>query len=59
MNMSDVAAQMVSILVSAIGLVIFRLIARYIPEDPPPVPRRPDHDAEIEPTAEKGPADGE
>lgn len=40
--MSDVAAQMVSILISAIGLVIFRLIAKYLPEDPEPVvrPRR-------------------
>ncbi|MEU0213694.1 hypothetical protein ABZ281_00750 [Streptomyces sp. NPDC006265] len=42
MTMSDVAAQMVSILISAIGLVIFRLIAKYLPEDPEPVvrPRR-------------------
>ncbi|MFE2539101.1 hypothetical protein [Actinacidiphila glaucinigra] len=39
MNMSDMAAQMVSILVSALGLVIFRLIAKYLPEDPEPVPR--------------------
>ncbi|WP_328749251.1 MULTISPECIES: hypothetical protein [unclassified Streptomyces] len=39
MNMSDVAAQMLSIFVSAIGLVIFRLIAKYLPDDPPPVPR--------------------
>ena len=37
--MSDVAAQLASIFVSAIGLVIFRLIARYLPEDPAPVPR--------------------
>ncbi|MEU9050211.1 hypothetical protein AB0D37_07360 [Streptomyces sp. NPDC048384] len=34
--MSDVAAQMVSIFVSAIGLVLFRLISRFIPEEPPP-----------------------
>ncbi|WP_406362534.1 hypothetical protein [Streptomyces sp. NBC_01579] len=40
MTMSDVAAQMLSILVSAFGLVIFRLIAKYLPEDPPPVPRK-------------------
>ncbi|MFE5853245.1 hypothetical protein ACFQ61_08485 [Streptomyces sp. NPDC056500] len=40
MTMSDVAAQMLSILVSAVGLVIFRLIAKYLPEDPAPVPRR-------------------
>ncbi|MGW3764252.1 hypothetical protein [Streptomyces sp. NPDC005131] len=40
MTMSDVAAQMLSILVSAFGLVIFRLIAKYLPEDPPPVPRQ-------------------
>jgi hypothetical protein len=39
MTMDDVAAQLLSILVSAFGLVIFRLIARYLPEDPPPVPR--------------------
>ncbi|MFF7676652.1 hypothetical protein [Actinacidiphila glaucinigra] len=39
MNMSDLAAQMLSILASAIGLVIFRLIAKYLPEDPEPVPR--------------------
>ncbi|WP_329272057.1 hypothetical protein [Streptomyces sp. NBC_01451] len=39
MTMSDVAAQMLSILVSAIGLVIFRVIAKYLPEDPEPVPR--------------------
>lgn len=39
MTLSDVAAQMVSIFVSALGLVIFRLIARYLPEDPDPVPR--------------------
>lgn len=39
MTMSDVAAQLASIFVSAIGLVIFRLIARYLPEDPKPVPR--------------------
>ncbi|WP_167503129.1 hypothetical protein [Streptomyces malaysiensis] len=36
MTMSDVAAQMVSICVSAIGIVIFRIIARYLPEEPPP-----------------------
>lgn len=46
--MSDVAAQMLSILVSAIGLVIFRLIAKYLPEDPDPVPqprrKRSQHD---------------
>lgn len=46
MTMSDVAAQMLSIFVSAIGLVIFRLIARYLPEDPPPVPRDPGPDSE-------------
>lgn len=51
MTMSDVAAQIVSILVSALGLVIFRLIAKYLPEDPAPVarPRRkpdPSHDDE-------------
>lgn len=42
MTMSDVAAQMLSILISAIGLVVFRLIAKYLPEDPEPVvrPRR-------------------
>lgn len=40
MTMSDVAAQLTSILVSALGLVIFRLIAKYLPEDPDPVPRR-------------------
>ncbi|MFE4527059.1 hypothetical protein ACFRMO_07660 [Streptomyces anulatus] len=39
MTMSDVAAQIVSIFVSALGLVIFRLIAKYLPEDPDPVPR--------------------
>lgn len=39
MNLSDVAAQLLSIFVSAIGLVIFRLIARYLPEDPEPVTR--------------------
>lgn len=39
MTMSDVAAQMLSILISAIGLVIFRLIAKYLPEDPEPVVR--------------------
>ncbi|UXX94052.1 hypothetical protein N7U49_21850 [Streptomyces sp. AD2-2] len=39
MTMSDVAAQVLSIFVSAIGLAIFRLIAKYLPEDPPPVPR--------------------
>ncbi|MGW3153668.1 hypothetical protein [Streptomyces sp. NPDC001089] len=39
MTMSDVAAQILSILISAFGLVIFRLIARYLPEDPTPVPR--------------------
>ncbi|MGW3860252.1 hypothetical protein ACWEDZ_02040 [Streptomyces sp. NPDC005047] len=48
MTMSDVAAQMLSILVSAIGLVIFRLIAKYLPEDPDPVPqprrKRSQHD---------------
>ncbi|MET8342412.1 hypothetical protein OIU91_17030 [Streptomyces sp. NBC_01456] len=41
MTMSDVAAQMLSIFVSAIGLIIFRLIAKYLPEDPPPAPRIP------------------
>ena len=39
MTMSDVAAQMLSILISAFGLVIFRLIAKYLPEDPEPVVR--------------------
>jgi hypothetical protein len=39
MTVSDVAAQIVSIFVSALGLVIFRLIAKYLPEDPDPVPR--------------------
>lgn len=39
MTMSDVAAQIVSIFVSALGLVIFRLIAKYLPEDPEPVAR--------------------
>jgi len=39
MTMSDVAAQLLSIFVSALGLVIFRLIARYLPEDPEQVPR--------------------
>ncbi|MFJ9719927.1 hypothetical protein ACIRPQ_29045 [Streptomyces sp. NPDC101213] len=41
MSMSDVAAQLSSILVSALGLVIFRLIARYLPDDPPPTPPAP------------------
>ncbi|WP_369042185.1 hypothetical protein [Streptomyces sp. Midd1] len=47
MTMSDVAAQILSIFVSALGLVIFRLIAKYLPEDPDPVPRtrrKPAHD---------------
>ncbi|MFH9731922.1 hypothetical protein [Streptomyces sp. NPDC017260] len=39
MTLNDVAAQVLSIFVSAIGLVIFRLIAKYLPEDPDPVPR--------------------
>ncbi|MGW3275488.1 hypothetical protein ACWDFH_29070 [Streptomyces kronopolitis] len=39
MTMSDVAAQVLSIFVSAIGLIVFRLIAKYLPEDPPPAPR--------------------
>lgn len=39
MTLSDVAAQLASMFVSALGLVIFRLIARYLPEDPPPVPK--------------------
>lgn len=39
MTMSDVAAQILSIVVSALGLVIFRLIAKYLPDDPDPVPR--------------------
>ncbi|MGW1261140.1 hypothetical protein ACWD7Y_04165 [Streptomyces drozdowiczii] len=54
MTMSDVAAQLLSILVSAFGLVLFRLIAKYLPEDPPPVPRDTGT-----PTAEKGTPDGE
>lgn len=37
--MSDVAAQVVSIFISAFGLVVFRVIAKYLPEDPDPVPR--------------------
>ncbi|MFD9815086.1 hypothetical protein [Streptomyces sp. NPDC059080] len=48
MTMSDVAAQMLSILVSAIGLVLFRLIAKYLPEDPAPVPRQPPPVADAE-----------
>ncbi|MFF8283381.1 hypothetical protein ACF06W_11730 [Streptomyces albus] len=40
MTMSDVAAQVVSIFVSALGLAIFRLIAKYLPEEPPS-PRQP------------------
>jgi hypothetical protein len=52
--MSDVAAQLLSILVSAFGLVIFRLIAKYLPEDPPPVRRDTGTN-----TAEEGPPDGE
>lgn len=40
MTMSDVAAQVLSIFVSAIGLIVFRLIAKYLPEDAPPAPRR-------------------
>lgn len=56
MTMSDVAAQIVSIFVSALGLVIFRLIAKYLPEDPDPVPRprrkpAPSHDDESDPSA--------
>lgn len=39
MTISDVAAQVVSIFISALGLVVFRLIAKYLPEDPDPVPR--------------------
>ena len=39
MTMSDVAAQLLSIFVSALGLVIFRLIARYLPEEPDEAPR--------------------
>ncbi|MEV8601756.1 hypothetical protein AB0465_17975 [Streptomyces griseoviridis] len=42
MNLNDVAAQVVSILISAMGLALIRLIARFVPEDPPPVPRDPD-----------------
>jgi len=42
MNVSDVVAQIVSIFISALGLIVFRLIARFLPEDPAPVPRPPD-----------------
>lgn len=61
MNMSDVAAQLVSILVSAFGLVLFRLIAKYLPEDPAPVPREipPDSGKESEATSRERPSDGE
>ncbi|MEV5265236.1 hypothetical protein [Streptomyces werraensis] len=38
-SMDDVVAQFLSIFVSAVGLVVFRLIAKYLPEDPAPVPR--------------------
>ncbi|MFV0135448.1 hypothetical protein ACLGIH_19890 [Streptomyces sp. HMX87] len=56
MTMSDVAAQIVSIFVSALGLVIFRLIAKYLPEDPDPIPRPrrkplPNDDDESDPGA--------
>ncbi|MEV6310036.1 hypothetical protein AB0M10_15725 [Streptomyces sp. NPDC051840] len=53
MTMSDVAAQMLSILVSAAGLVIFRLIAKYLPEDPPPVPRANDAELPPDPSRER------
>lgn len=60
MTMSDVAAQMLSILVSAFGLVIFRLIAKYLPEDPPPVPRKlPAGTLSPARNAQKGHPDGE
>lgn len=42
MNFNDVAAQVVSIFISAMGLALIRLIAKFVPEDPPPVPRDPD-----------------
>ncbi|MGI5136345.1 MULTISPECIES: hypothetical protein [unclassified Streptomyces] len=39
MSFNNVAAQLVSMLISVLGLVLFRFVARFVPEDPPPVPR--------------------
>lgn len=36
LTFSDVAAQLVSILVGAIGLIVFRLIDKYLPHEPKP-----------------------
>lgn len=54
MNIEDTVAQVVSIFVSALGLVVFRLIDRILPDDPVPIPRaNPDTD-----TPESEEADG-
>ena len=58
MNVSDVAAQVVSIFVSALGLIVFRLIARFLPDDPAPVPRDPDNTPTQKSSSESDDTDG-
>ncbi|MEU0770587.1 hypothetical protein [Streptomyces albogriseolus] len=58
MTLDDAMAQLLSIFVSAVGLIVARLIARYLPEDPDPIPRRrrsrPDPDQPAADTAQAG-----
>ncbi|MFC9505357.1 hypothetical protein [Streptomyces sp. NPDC057002] len=58
MNFTDVTAQVVSIFISAMGLALIRLIAKFVPEDPPPVPRDPDTPMPLKAPPESDNADG-
>ncbi|MEU1552097.1 hypothetical protein ABZ517_05170 [Streptomyces scabiei] len=58
MNFNDVAAQVVSIFISAMGLALLRLIAKFVPEDPPPVPRDPAASMPLKDSPESDDADG-
>ncbi|MET7814273.1 hypothetical protein ABZT26_25920 [Streptomyces sp. NPDC005395] len=58
MTMSEVGAQLVSILVSALGLVIFRIVDRYLPEDPAPVPREDPTPPPTDDSTTEGPQHG-
>lgn len=58
MNLTDLAAQVISIFISALGLAVFRLIAKYVPDDPPPVPRPPEDRPPLKAPLESDDADG-
>ncbi|MEW1922312.1 hypothetical protein [Streptomyces sp. NPDC088360] len=58
MNFNDVAAQVVSIFISAMGLALIRLIAKFVPEEPPPIPRAPETTEPMKAPPESDDVDG-